>query len=452
MEITLINHACVKIRSKGVGVLCDPWTDGTAFNDGWRLLIETPLNLEEIMEGVTHIWLSHEHPDHFSPKFLSEAAGAYGRIPILFQRTHDRRVASFCQSLGFTVHELPDGEIMALGEGVTAQIGRADFYDSWLLLNDGSARVLNLNDCPLRSRHVLERLKRRIGAPDVLLTQFSYAAWKGGRANRSFRIAAAADKLATIATQINVLQPKSVIPFASFVYFSSVENAYLNDSVNTPESAAETIARAGAAPIVLFPGDQWQVGIAHSNEASLSRFAAVYANLASLPLKSELTSVTAVELLSKFEKYQGRVFSRNSRWLIALLRRLPILGAFRPVRIHLSDLNLTYSISVIDGMVPTLSELSEVEMHSTSLAFILDQDFGFDTLTVNGRFEATPDGFAKLVRAFSIGSLNAMGLSLSLKLVRNLPVIWILIRRLAGVLARLRSTKGPMPSRSENIG
>ncbi len=68
-----------------------------------------------------------------------------------------------------------------------------------------------------------------IGPVDVLLTQFSYAAWKGGRDNKALRQAAAREKLVTVRRQIECLQPKFVIPFASFIYFSHADNFYLNN-------------------------------------------------------------------------------------------------------------------------------------------------------------------------------------------------------------------------------
>jgi len=147
MQITLINHACVKIAIGDVAVLCDPWIDGPVFNFGWDLLIKTPMDIDAIMAGVTHIWISHEHPDHFSPKFLDEIARQYaGRVPILFQETRDRRVKTFCESRGFTVIELPDRVRRPLG-GIEVMCGTSEFYDSWLYLSDGNSRVLNLNDC-----------------------------------------------------------------------------------------------------------------------------------------------------------------------------------------------------------------------------------------------------------------------------------------------------------------
>ena len=57
MKLTFINHACCKLIAGDIGLLFDPWIDGSAFNDGWDLLIPTPLALDAIMRGITHIWL-----------------------------------------------------------------------------------------------------------------------------------------------------------------------------------------------------------------------------------------------------------------------------------------------------------------------------------------------------------------------------------------------------------
>jgi hypothetical protein len=76
-------------------------------------------------------------------------------------------------------------------------------------------------------------------------------------------------------------------------------------------------------------------------------------------------------------------------------------------------------------------------MHSSSLAFIFKNPFGFDTLTVNGRFEATPKGFAKMTKSLALGSLNAMGLYIGPRLVSDYQVVVLLLRRLAGVLQKM---------------
>ena len=70
MEIQFINHASVKIYTENVVILTDPWYSGSAFNKGWNLLVEQSVDqVEDLLSDVSHIWISHEHPDHFSIPF-----------------------------------------------------------------------------------------------------------------------------------------------------------------------------------------------------------------------------------------------------------------------------------------------------------------------------------------------------------------------------------------------
>jgi hypothetical protein len=445
MKVTLINHACVKLALGDLVILCDPWLAGPAFNNGWDLLIPTPMRLDEVMAGVTHIWLSHEHPDHFVPKFFIDIAPRYRALPVLFQKTRDRRVASFLEQRGFPVTELPDRKPTRIGN-VRVTCGVSEFYDSWLHLTDGAESILNLNDCAEGDAAELRQIRKLTGPIDLLLTQFSYAAWKGGRANAQFRIDAAERKLQTIAAQIRALQPKRVVPFASFVYFSNEENSYLNDHINRPADAGAAIADSGAAPVILFPGESFDSNAPHDDAKSLTAFDKVYGALDTLPLRPPGDSVPLAQLRQEFAGYRTRVHRDNAAWLIALLRRVPGLGAFHPVLIRLTDLATTVSVSVVDGFAVVDTEKADVTMHSGSLSFIFNNPFGYDTLTVNGRFEATPQGFGKMTKSLAIGSLNAMGLAVSPKLVMNLKVVLMLLRRLTSVMRNM--TRGGRAPRS----
>jgi len=433
LQITLINHACVKLSLGGVTILCDPWLSGPAFNQGWDLLIKTPMTLDAVMDGVTHIWVSHEHPDHFVPKLFSDIAPRYGAIPILFQETRDKRIKSFLEGRGFAVTELPDRRERTI-DGVRVLCGVSEFYDSWLHLTDGTGSILNLNDCAEGDESELRAIARLTGNVDVLLTQFSYAAWKGGRENAHFRKLAAARKLEVIAAQIHALKPRHVVPFASFVYFSNEENFYLNDHVNRPDAAAAAIEAAGAKPLILYPGECWTAGEPRDDSAARAAFKSVYDGLSALPLRPPGDSVPLGRLEREFAAYRDRVYQSNSRILINLLRLVPFLGAFHPVTIRLTDLDTSVSVSVVDGFDLHPAGPQHVAMHSSSLSFIFNNPFGFDTLTVNGRFEATPEGFGRMTKSLAIGSLNAMGLAVSLRLVMNFKVVLMLLRRLGAVI------------------
>jgi UDP-MurNAc hydroxylase len=449
MQITLINHACVKIAIGNATVLCDPWLDGPVFNFGWDLLIKTPMDAQTLMADVTHIWLSHEHPDHFSPKFFNEIAAKFSpKIPVLFQETRDKRVRSFLTSHGFRVIELPDRQIRAV-DGIGVICGIDDFYDSWLYLSDGRETVLNLNDCNLSDPAELDTIARLGGPVDVLFTQFSYAAWKGGRANSRLRAQAAANKLAAIAAQTRSLKPRWVVPFASFIYFSSRENDYLNDLANTPDVAGETIMQAGAQAVILYPGDCWRPGEAHDDEPARAAYRRLYGSIGQLPLRGPGDSVPLAKLKDEFESYRRRIFAQNSPVLIRLLRYLPLLDAFRPIRIRLTDLDTLVAVSVVDGFQVAPPGAEDVAMHSSSLSFIFNNPFGYDTLTVNGRFEATPDGFARMTKSLAVGSLNAMGLAVSPKLLLNTRVVTLLLWRLRSVVRGMSQgvdREGPAPA------
>jgi hypothetical protein len=441
VKLTFINHASCKLIAGDIGLLFDPWIDGPVFNDGWDLLVPTPLPLADIMAGVTHIWLSHEHPDHFSPPFLARIATTHqDRVTILFQPTRDHRVAEFCRGLGFRVIEMDDRVPLPLGHGVTATCGPHDFYDSWLHVSDGQQSLLNLNDCQLAAPADLARLHRQFGSPTVILSQFSYAAWKGGKTDRGYREAAAEKKRDTLAAQVRALQPRYAVPIASMIYFSNVENSYLNDAMNTPRVAAGTLAAAGATPVVLYPGDDWEIGAMHDNAGALARYEARYAAIARLPLRGPGESATIAQLKEAFTAYRARVFARNSRLLITLVSKLSFLGAFQPLTIRLTDLDRVIAYSLFDGIAESPNaRAADVAMHSSSLLFLFRNEFGYDTLTVNGRFEATTEGFAKMTRALGIGSLNAMGLSISPSLAFNSRALRVLLLRQRQVMSALSS-------------
>ena len=71
--IRMVNHASVLVGTDNESILCDPWYSSHAFNKGWNLLYENkPEEILEVLEKTSFIWISHEHPDHFSIKFFKK--------------------------------------------------------------------------------------------------------------------------------------------------------------------------------------------------------------------------------------------------------------------------------------------------------------------------------------------------------------------------------------------
>ena len=70
-NIEFINHASVLISCGKINLLSDPWYSGEVFHHGWRLIYELQdSRIVDVLKKTTHIYISHEHPDHFSPPFF----------------------------------------------------------------------------------------------------------------------------------------------------------------------------------------------------------------------------------------------------------------------------------------------------------------------------------------------------------------------------------------------
>jgi UDP-MurNAc hydroxylase len=440
MKLQFINHASVVFEHAGTRLMTDPWHYGPAFNNGWDLIAETPFTPEQYAE-IDYLWISHEHPDHFSPRVLLDIPEALRpKITVLYKATTDKKVVHFCAKKGFGVRELADDERFELAPGFHVTCRSVPLYDSWLLLESPTARVLNLNDAVVHTSRDLQVLHRQLGRIDVLLTQFSYAAWRGNRSDMAMREADAARKLETLRRQVRILRPRFTIPFASFAFFSHEENDFTNDSVNPPGRAVEAIAEAGSTPILLYPDDRWTVGAAHDNGAALERWTADYASLPDRP-RRENVPVELPALRAAAEAYIRRVREANDQRILWLLRRNPVLPALRPIDMQLWDLGIDVRFSFERGLeqITKRSADYDLQMSSDSLNFVFTQPWGIDSLTVNGRFHADPGGLRRLVTTFGADLLNNAGIRLNPGFLLDFASIGFLLRVLVKKLWSMRA-------------
>lgn len=92
MEITWVNHASFILSHNLIKLICDPWIEYNAFDNGWSLLSKSQINYNDFKD-ITHIWFSHEHPDHFSPPCLVKIPEKHrNKITILFQKQETKRL------------------------------------------------------------------------------------------------------------------------------------------------------------------------------------------------------------------------------------------------------------------------------------------------------------------------------------------------------------------------
>ena len=122
VSIKWLNHAGYIVESNDVKLICDPWLNGKVFGNGWKLLIEHT-HPSNTFTKASHIWISHEHPDHFnlnSLKHITSNIESERKPTLLFQKTKDGRVANYCeQKLGMKIEEIGEMERKRIGRANT---------------------------------------------------------------------------------------------------------------------------------------------------------------------------------------------------------------------------------------------------------------------------------------------------------------------------------------------
>ncbi|MEC7860738.1 MAG: hypothetical protein VYC46_04680 [Pseudomonadota bacterium] len=443
-SITLVNHASVVIKEGSVAILSDPWYFGTAFNDGWSLLYENPQSdIEKILESISHIWISHEHPDHFSVPFFISYADLINKkgIEILFQKTHDKRVVNFLKAKKLNVRELEDKKQYHLSNNFSIRCIKSFFYDSALSIEVGDKRILNLNDCPIVQPKEIESFRKEFGRYDILLTQFSYAAWKGGRKNISWRKTAAKEKLDAMHNQALILGAKSIIPFASFIRFSNHMNEYLNYEINRPNDVVSFLDTEDVNVLFLKPMQEIPVSKISDSKLGISFWEEQFDLVPNADLSRSDKIESETLLNESFQKYQKRIFNNNSKFLIHMASRLPFIDLFRRTRLKLIDFDKCVDVDIFEEnlIFSDLVENYDIALDSQSLDFLFRNTFGFDTLTVNGCFEeGNKGGFAKFTKTLAIENLNNLGLSLNLKLIFRLDLVFLFLKSVRRVSNHLK--------------
>lgn len=444
-SLQFINHASILVTHGEISVLSDPWYQGDAFHKGWNLTHElTDDEISNLLDKVTHIWISHEHPDHFSILFFKKFGDKIKErnIQILFQYCEDQRVEGFLSKSGFNLKIIEFNNWINLSNDFEILCFKEGFYDSGLAIKTTDKKIININDCQVDDETRCKEILKITGECDILVTQFSYAAWKGGIENTKWREIAAKEKLDIMKLQAAYLKPSVVIPFASFIYFSNKSNYYLNDAHNTPTDVIESFADTDIKVKVLQPFEVLDnLSFEIDNLDSVNFWEKAHELIDTTNLK-EYELVPFDQLEESFKKYKSRVFSNNTRWFMMLARYLSPISAFKPVIIKINDLNISICLDLFSENIIKTNNQADISMQSESLNFLMSNTFGFDTLTVNGCFEEESEsGFSKLARSLAVENLNNMGIEFRPSIIFNFHLIIRFIKRLWMVSKKLELGK-----------
>jgi hypothetical protein len=384
MEITLVSHASVVIDAGGIKIWTDPWIFSRVFNNSWSLLGK-PAYSQEILNDIQYLWISHEHPDHFNIPTLKSLPDEFKkRVVILFQHQNSEKIFSALRSFGFAnFQSLPNDRPVFLAGGVDVYCYQASFGDSCLGVRHAGEVVFNINDAELSSSDC-RRVLKNLGKIDLILNQFSLAGYNGYLHYERVLPALAQEKLSRLLTNHRDLDPKVTVPFASFVYFSSEDNRFLNRYANSPEAVASFMQENGCRVRFLVPGEAASVSdLAMSKDGSEKRglilWQEIYERIDSLeytvdpPVEFDELQRLAKEFTSSLKKYFPEI----------LLRRV------KPLKFYLRDLGLVAQFDLVNGSLKQLAEPQEradILVNSQPLAASFKFPFGFETLAVSGRF------------------------------------------------------------------
>jgi UDP-MurNAc hydroxylase len=414
-EIIFVNHASVIFSYKKIKLITDPWLFGSAFNNSWNLISKSKMQINDF-KNITHIWFSHEHPDHFATWVLAEIPiEIRKKIVVLFQDTLDHRVVVKCKELGFSVIEMESNKFYELDKGFKIKCRPYMFYDSWSLLEINGKKILNINDCGIDNYTQSKYVHKFTGNVDLLLTQYGYAAKIGDPKDVDLRKAASKEKLNRIKIQAEVFNPKQIIPFASFIYFSHVDNSYMNNEVNKIRNVEQFIKEnSNAEPIILYPGDKWFVSEKRDNIKSIELYEQDFNAEHGFHENSPIIPLKELKHLAKM--YNKKIHDTNNWFLIKFFHSVSF---FKTANIYLKDLKISVSFDLINGIQESNISKKDVDIitDSDSLAFALKFDYGSETIFVGARFRNSGGKALNFLRAFMIGTLNNNGRTFPLGII-----------------------------------
>ena len=322
------------------------------------------------------------------------------------------------------MQELTPGAWVELAPGVRVMNQLARYNDSWLAVETEEALLLNLNDCILDTEAYMHEVMAQLPRPvDVLMVQYSYSARVANRGEHERFREEAERVLRTITMMTRVARPRYVIPFASFVWFCHEENAYMNAGATPVAVAAEHLgATTGAEPVVMYPGDRWQVGDAHDSRRAVERYERdLHAMLGGERQLVQAPIHDFDELVAAGHEFRRRLLSADG---LALMARV-MLGSVPATSIYLEDLGQAANYSLSRGLRRTTTGRGrcDVALTSDALSYMFRHMWGGETLRINGRFQVPPDGhYANFDRYITLGNLANHGRSYAWHLLTHTPV------------------------------
>ena len=427
-QIQLINHSSVLINNDDIKILTDPWYSGSAFNDGWSLLYENkPEEIKKILYDLNYIFLSHEHPDHFSVKFFND----YGeliknkKIKIIFQDTIDKRVENFLRAKGLELLILKDKEKYKFDDKPNFTIIKQGHIDSSFLYETTDAYHLNINDCNFIEKELYEinSLIKNKEKKVILYIQFSYASFRG---TDEWLKKAAKYKLENIVKLAKIFNSSLVIPFASLFYFSHSENQNLKKFANNCKTVSNFLISNNINHCILNPNIPL-INVSDLIESSNFKNEKNIISIEFWDKKINDSNIVFYEkepvpiLPENIEKFLYRLKKFNNFFLLFLIRIFSFKKIFGDVFVKINKTDEIFLVNFfkVEKIINTKLK-PDISMSSEAFNLLLSQPYGLESLFVSGRLKSEKlDGMSKITSALGILTINLANYGINFKHIFN---------------------------------
>lgn len=277
LEITYVTHACIKIKGRFGGLITDPWILNEpvyAFTT-WKFppAIIPP---RDVIKDVDYLFLSHPHEDHLHipslnhfPRHIRILLPEYVDYPCLRAQTVER---TFREMGFYNIKKLKPFTTIELGKDAhftlipAAKSKYWDWENSGFLLQEGSVKILNMNDCP-SDAEVYAEVNKRFGEIDIAFVQYSGVSMFPG----CFRMSMEEIKQASTKRKhswvqqrnmIEMLQVKRLAPFAGDFAWLDESLYHCNWSNRaTPELFSDFVKdnypEKNIEVVIMYPSDTW---------------------------------------------------------------------------------------------------------------------------------------------------------------------------------------------------
>jgi hypothetical protein len=137
-----IGNAVLVCHDRSPVLVTDPWIDGGAYFGSWGRSHAIPADVMASIKSCPYVWISHGHPDHFSPRSLQ----LLGHKKILLPDHIGGLIRNGLIGRGFDVTVLKDCRWVKLSDRIRI-LSIADYNQDGVLLVDIDGRlIVNMND------------------------------------------------------------------------------------------------------------------------------------------------------------------------------------------------------------------------------------------------------------------------------------------------------------------